>query len=103
MRYHGIGPLGEQADDRKKVWWTQAEAIVSMLTMEELTGDATYHHYFDETLDFIEQHQIAQKGGWWATVNEDGSRGQWNERTSMWQGAYHNGRALLLCEQMLRR
>ena len=97
------GPLGKQADDRKKEWWTQTEALVSMLTMEKLTGDSAYFQYFAETLDFIEQKQIAKQGGWWATLNEDGSLGQSRSRTSMWQGAYHNGRALLLCEQLLRR
>ena len=39
-------------------------------------------------------------GGWWATRNADGSaRG--NARTGPWQGAYHNGRALILCAKML--
>ena len=97
------GPLGKQADDRKKEWWTQSEALVSMLTLEKLTGDSAYRRYFAETLDFIEQKQIAKQGGWWATLNEDGSLGQSRSRTSMWQGAYHNGRALLRCEQLLRR
>jgi mannobiose 2-epimerase len=73
-----------------------------MLTMHRLTGEQRYRDLFDETLAFIEQHQIAAQGGWWATLKEDGSVGENQTRTSMWQGAYHNGRALLLSEAMLR-
>ncbi len=106
-RAHGgffyTGPLGELSDDRKKEWWTQSEALVAMLTLEQLTGDKQYRQIFEETLDFIEQHHISTMGGWLATVNEDGSPGERQTRTSMWQGAYHNGRALLLCEQLLLR
>jgi mannobiose 2-epimerase len=35
-------------------------------------------------------------------TNEDGSLGQNKSRTSMWQGGYHNGRALLMSEALLR-
>lgn len=96
------GPLGAVSDDRKKEWWTQTEALVAMLTMYEMTGDSRYQNIFLQTLDFVEQNQVAPQGGWWATVNEDGSLGSNRSRTSMWQGAYHNGRALILCGQLLQ-
>lgn len=97
------GPLGKPSDDRKKVWWTQAEALVAMLTMHQQTGDPQYREIFDETLSFIEKHQVAHEGGWWNTVQQDGSLQEPGSRTSTWQAGYHNGRALLLCEQLLRR
>lgn len=105
-KHHGFfysGPLGESADDRKKEWWPQSEALVAMLTMEKLTGESRYRQLFDETLDFVEKHQVAPKGSWWATLQEDGSLGSNRSRTSMWQGAYHNGRAMLVCEKLLSR
>lgn len=105
-KHHGFfysGPLGKSADDRKKEWWPQCEALVAMLTMEKLTGESRFRQLFDETLDFVEKHQVAPKGSWWATLREDGSLGAQRSRTSMWQGAYHNGRAMLLCEQLLTR
>jgi mannobiose 2-epimerase len=103
--HHGFfytGGLGVESDDRKKEWWTQTEALVAMLTMHRLTGEQRYRDLFEETLDFIETHQIAPDGGWWATLQQDGTVGENKTRTSMWQGAYHNGRALLLCEKLLR-
>lgn len=99
--FYYTGPLGAESDDRKKEWWTQTEALVAMLTLQKLTGDQKYRGIFDRTLAFVQQHQIAEQGGWWATVSEDGSSVERPIRTSMWQGAYHNGRALLMCEALL--
>lgn len=95
------GPLGEAADDTKKEWWVQTEALVGMLDLYRLTGDLRYYQAFARTLDFVERHQVAPDGGWWATRNADGSATGNDSRTSMWQGAYHNGRALLLSAKIL--
>jgi mannobiose 2-epimerase len=95
------GPLGSAADARHKEWWVQSEALVSMLEMYRLTGDERYFRAFTETLEFIVEHQVAEKGGWWATRAEDGGPHRNESRTSMWQGGYHNGRALLLSAWLL--
>jgi mannobiose 2-epimerase len=101
--FYYTGKLGERADDRRKEWWVQAEALVSMLEMYRLTGDLQYYRVFAETLDFVEQHQVAEAGGWWATRRADGSPHDNTSRTSMWQGAYHNGRALIRCAKRLEQ
>lgn len=80
----------------------QAEALVSLLTMYQLTGDEKYYAAFNKTFDFVKQHQIAQEGGWWAARAADGSPDRNRSRTSMWQGAYHSGRALLVSSQLLQ-
>jgi len=103
-RTHGgffyTGPLGKDADDTKKEWWVQAEALVSMLEMHKLTGKREYYDVFAQTLDFVEKHQVAKEGSWWATRKADGSAAG-TSRTSMWQGAYHNGRSMLFCAKLL--
>jgi mannobiose 2-epimerase len=103
-RKHGgfsySGPVGKDADDTKKEWWAQAEALVAMLEMFKLTGRREYHDAFAQTLDFVAKHQVAPSGSWWATRKADGSPAG-TSRTSMWQGAYHNGRAMLLCARLL--
>jgi mannose/cellobiose epimerase-like protein (N-acyl-D-glucosamine 2-epimerase family) len=103
-RSHGgffyTGPVGKDADDTKKEWWVQAEALVSMLAMFRLTGRQTYYDAFAQTLDFVEKHQVAPQGSWWATRRADGSPAG-TSRTSMWQGAYHNGRSMLTCAGLL--
>jgi mannobiose 2-epimerase len=103
-RAHGgffyTGPLGRAADDTKKEWWVQAEALVSMLEMYRLTRKPEYYHAFRQTLDFVEKHQVAREGGWWATRQADGSA-QGDQRSSPWHGAYHSGRSMILCAQLL--
>ncbi len=104
-REHGgfsyTGPLGRPAEVTQKEWWVQAEALVSMLEMYRLTGKAEYYGTFRQTLDFVEKHQVAREGSWWATRAADGSpRG--GQRSSPWQGAYHSGRSMLLCAKLLK-
>lgn len=106
QKHHGFyysAPLGMPSDDRKKEWWPQAEAMVAMLTMFRLTGNEKYRKLFQQTLDFVEQHQVSEAGGWWAVVAEDGSVGPVKMRASKWKGAYHDGRSLLMCEKLLRQ
>jgi cellobiose epimerase len=93
--FFNSGPLGKPADDRKKTWWVQAEAMLGALDLYRQTKDAKYYDVFARTLDFCEKHQIASEGGWWATREADGSPNTDKTRTSPWQGGYHAGRALL--------
>jgi mannose/cellobiose epimerase-like protein (N-acyl-D-glucosamine 2-epimerase family) len=71
-----------------------------MLEMHKLTGKREYYDVFAQTLDFVEKHQVAKEGSWWATRKADGSAAG-TSRTSMWQGAYHNGRSMLFCAKLL--
>jgi cellobiose epimerase len=103
-RAHGgffySGRLGMDADDTRKEWWVQAEALVAMLEMYRLTGRPEYYDAFSSTLDFVTKYQIAPEGGWWATRCADGSPAG-NTRASMWQGGYHSGRSMLRCASLL--
>jgi len=104
-REHGgffyTGPLGKPAEDTRKEWWVEAEALVSMLEMYKLTGKREYYDVFCQTLDFVEKHQVASEGSWWASRKADGSPLS-SQRSSPWQGAYHSGRSMILCEKLLR-
>ena len=96
------GPVGQLATDHHKEWWVQSEGLVSMLEMYRLTGDERYYQAFSGTLRFVAEYQVAPgTDGWWAARNADGAPHANRSRTSAWQGGYHNGRALLLCSQML--
>lgn len=103
-RRHGgffyTGPLGQPADDTRKEWWVEAEALVSMLEMAQLTGKREYYDAFEQTLDFVARHQVAREGSWWATCTADGTP-KGDQRSSPWHGAYHNGRAMLECAKRL--
>ncbi len=99
--FFSSGPLGKPADDRKKIWWVESEALVSLLDMFRLTGDQTYYDLFTKTLDFVERHQVAKEGSWWATRAADGSPTTDRQRTGPWQAGYHAGRSMILCIKQL--
>ncbi len=72
-----------------------------MLDMYQLTASHTYYALFSQTLDFVEAHQVAKEGSWWATRAADGSATADQQRTGPWQGGYHAGRAMILCAKRL--
>lgn len=95
------GPLGKPAESRIKVWWVQAEALVSALTMFRLTGEPQYRNVFARTWDFIERHMADSTGGeWWPQVDEKLRAG--GNKAYEWKSAYHNGRAMIECLAILR-
>ncbi|MGQ9916994.1 MAG: AGE family epimerase/isomerase [Bryobacteraceae bacterium] len=95
------GPLGKPATNRIKIWWVQAEAMVSALTMYRLTKEKHYMDVFERTLQFVEQHmQDRGRGEWWPQADENGRAG--GGKAGEWKGPYHNGRAMIECMAILK-
>ncbi len=95
------GPLGRPAESRVKIWWVQAEALVSALAMYRLTGELRYWDVFEKTLQFVENHMAdRERGEWWAQVDSNLRPG--GGKAHEWKAAYHNGRAMVECLQILR-
>jgi len=100
--FYDSGPFNQPADRRQKVWWVQSEALVSALRMYQLTGDPLYLDVFDKTLDFVEKQQIDWAGGEWHNmINESGKPA--GAKASTWKAAYHNGRAMIECLELLKK
>ncbi len=95
------GPLDGPANNREKTWWVQAEALVSALYMLKLTGESRYRDVFDQTWQFVFNHQIDWANGeWHQTVLPSGEvRGV---KGGIWKSAYHNGRAMIECLRLLK-
>jgi len=99
--FYDSGPLGQPADRRDKVWWVQAEALVSALTMYRLTADPKYAQVFLKTWSFVNTSQTDwTTGEWHPTVTADG-RGT-GDKANRWKAGYHNGRAMLEALRILR-
>lgn len=95
------GPLGRPAESRVKVWWVQAEALVSALTMYRLTGERQYWDVFERTLGFIEKHMADREHGeWWPQVDEKLKAS--GDKAGAWKSAYHDGRAMIESLELLR-
>ncbi len=99
--FYDSGPFNQIADNRNKVWWVQAEAIVAALYLYRLTGKPIYRSTFEKTYDWIESHQLdATHGEWFSQVDSKGVPS--GPKASTWKSAYHNGRALIECHKLLR-
>lgn len=88
------GPFRKRADKLEKVWWVQAEALVSSLTMYSLTRDESYAVDFERVWSWVHTHQTDwAHGEWHNEILPDGtSRG---DKASAWKEAYHETRGLL--------
>ena len=88
------GPPGAPAARREKLWWVQAEALLGLHRLHELTGERRWWTAFEQTLGWILAHQVHPgDGGWHTVVREDGVHDR--PRASAWKTPYHDGRAVL--------
>ena len=100
--FYYTGNFHQAADDLDKSWWVQAEALVSMLTMYELTGSEIYSEAFSKTLNWTDQYQVDWKNGdWFASISPEGH--PTGTKAGPWKSPYHNGRAVLRTISQLSR
>jgi cellobiose epimerase len=98
--FYTSGLLGQPADRKGKVWWAQAEGLVAALSLYQLTGEERYRRTYLETLRWIETKQVDWKHGDWHELILPDGRPQ-GFKAAAWKGAYHNGRAMLRCLELL--
>ena len=88
------GRFNEDAGERQKIWWVQAEGLMSALTMYRLTREPEYAQVFEGTLRWVSTRQTDWTNGeWFAEVRPDGSTA--GVKGDRWKEGYHNGRALI--------
>jgi mannobiose 2-epimerase len=98
------GHLGRFAADRDKIWWVEAEALVCALHLYVLTHRRVYFDVFAKTLEWVTVHQVDwERGEWYLRTNRAGrgSGEKAHERSGVWKCAYHNGRAMLRCIELI--
>lgn len=88
--------------DATRVWWVQAEAVVSLLNKAiELTSEE-YLQKANEILIYIENSFVDKRAGgeWFWDLDEDGKPTSEKPITEPWKCPYHNGR---MCFEIIRR
>jgi mannobiose 2-epimerase len=96
------GLPGKPADRRAKIWWVQAEALVSALTMFELTREPQYVDVFARTWEFVNTRQTDWASGEWHEAVDPGGRPRAGNKAHPWKAGYHNGRALIEALERIR-
>jgi mannobiose 2-epimerase len=100
--FYDSGPFSQPSDKRSKIWWVQAEAIVSALYMQRLTQEPKYLSVFDKTSGFIEENMVDwENGEWYANVTPNGE--PQGDKANPWKAGYHNGRAMIECLGILKQ
>ena len=100
--FYDSGLFNQPADRLNKVWWVEAEAIVSALYMNRLTADPQYLDIFEQTYDYIEEHLVDfEYGEWHSSVTTRGA--VQGDKASIWKAGYHNGRAMIECLEILKQ
>jgi len=98
--FYDSGPINSPADRRQKVWWTQAECLVSALDMYCMTRDTLYFDCFAKTLGWIMKHQVDwENGDWFPNISESGKAS--GAKAGAWKSPYHNARAVIKCLELL--
>jgi mannose/cellobiose epimerase-like protein (N-acyl-D-glucosamine 2-epimerase family) len=98
--FYDSGRLKKPADKSEKIWWVQAEALVTTLLMHCITGDEIHFSYFTQTLDWIAKHQVDwQNGDWYMQVEKNGRAS--GDKAGNWKSPYHNGRAVMICLELI--
>jgi mannobiose 2-epimerase len=100
--FYDSGWFNKPADRLAKVWWVEAEAIVSALYLYRFTGDRKYLAAFEKTYDFIDQYLTDwENGEWHATINPEGK--PQGDKAQPWKAGYHNGRAMIESLQIIKQ
>jgi mannobiose 2-epimerase len=91
----GAGPT-----KREKIWWVQAEALLALWRLFELTGDGALLQRLEGTLSFIEEHQRDRAyGEWFWGLLPDGTLGPSGDvKGNAWKASYHTIRSLVFTQ-----
>ncbi|MBQ8150318.1 MAG: AGE family epimerase/isomerase [Clostridia bacterium] len=106
LAYHGAGLYNEcenGVDDRKRIWWVQAETVVGFMNAWQRNPEMT--HFLkasQEVWEYIKNNIVDQREGseWFWAVQDDGRPDSSREIVEPWKCPYHNGR---MCIEMIRR
>jgi mannobiose 2-epimerase len=104
--FYDKGAAFAKAHATEKVWWTQAEGLNALLLMHERFGKESdrYWKAFTLTWAFVNAHVAdAEFGGWYDTVDAQGTKVVSPGKAHDWKAGYHDGRALMTIEGRLRR
>ena len=91
--------------DSVKNWWSQAEALNSLLIMDHYfpNDPHQYFEHFKKQWRYVDTYLIDhQYGGWYANGIDKKPDEVHGPKAQMWKGAYHTSRAMMNCIKQLK-
>jgi mannose/cellobiose epimerase-like protein (N-acyl-D-glucosamine 2-epimerase family) len=99
--FYLYGEVASPAHRREKIWWVQAEAMLGLLYAHQRLQHPRALDAFLRTWQFVDRELIDHRvGEWFDTVRPDGTVAR--HKGHEWKTAYHNGRAMIRCIEILR-
>jgi cellobiose epimerase len=86
--------------DLDKHWWPQAETIVGLINLYEMSGEEQYLSKAVKCWDFVSNHLVDRKHGEWFWSIKNGRPNLKEDKAGFWKCPYHNARACM--EAMVR-
>lgn len=87
-----------------KEWWSQVEALHSLLIMARYFPDDP-HNYFDLFIrqwEYIKKYMLDHEhGGWYRSGIDEDPEERTSPKASIWKGNYHTVRGLLRSQELL--
>lgn len=98
------GPYRGAAENKRIWWWAQAETMVMLLRVYEITGDIRYWKAFEKVRIWTFRNVVSDNSGTWVAFTDRWGFRHARIRTgAYWQAGFHVTRALLQCERSLDR
>jgi mannobiose 2-epimerase len=86
--------------DTDRHWWPQAETIIGLLNLAELTGDDQYLQKAIKCWNYISNNLIDHNKGEWYWSIRNGKPNLEDDKAGFWKCPYHNARA---CLEIMKR
>lgn len=92
--------LNNREDNDYRIYWAQAEGMVSFLNAYQVSGDSRFLEASRRCWQFAKAHLIDRRGGGWHQYVTPDGRLLPGSKLGLWGGPYHQGRA---CMEVQRR
>jgi len=98
------GSYRGEAEDKTIWWWAQAETMVGLLRVYEVTREIRYWAAFEKVRLWTFRYMVPDQSGTWVTFMDTwGFRRASTRAGGHWQSGFHVTRALLQCIQTFDR
>ncbi|MCP4883706.1 MAG: hypothetical protein GY908_07935 [Flavobacteriales bacterium] len=85
-----ISDQGKQEED--KFWWPQAEVVLGLLNVYQITGEENYQILALDQISYIQKYFVNNRGEWYTGVKSKGDPLQGEPQVFFWKSMYHTVR-----------
>jgi len=83
---------GKKPLEDSKSWWPQAEVVLGLMNVFQITGDEKYQNLAIEQVAFISDNFVTQGGEWYTGIKNSGMPDKEMPLVFFWKSMYHTVR-----------